>query len=607
MSTSASALALARAVVAHAPTRAGGALLLLLMASATEGLSVLMFVPALELLRETGDLRAGGQILALARAAGITPSFETAIGIAAVLLLVRALCISRRTRTLTRVLADFTDAQRTRLFSSLANARWSRTRHLLAADIEHALTDDVERVEVGVQALLQLAQAGVVLAAYSLLSMLVSPAMTLLVGAMGVLLVVLQRPARRAATVLGERYGAERAEVYRVLGSLAADLKIAKSHGTESTYVDRFGRATDASRRTTLAFASLAADANALFQAAAAVCLAAAMLVGAQGLGLGASQLLLLVLFVARMVPAIAGVQTSLQRLRYGLPGYTRVEALGGELSAVQDRIETGGAPFTLEIGIDLTHVTVTPSPGSSPVLSVSARIPARMLTVIAGPSGAGKTTLVDLVLGLLEPTTGTVRADGRDITSTNARAWRRHTAYVPQDPALFPGSVRANLLLGAPQANEAAIWRTLKLAAADAWVAALPAGLDCRIGPGGVILSGGERQRLALARALLRRPSLLVLDEATSALDPGTEAQVLGALAALRGELTVLAVAHRTAVLAHADHVMILDGGRLVEQGPIGLLLDQPGTRTAQLLRMAASGPRVQPDLVTGHTQAAR
>jgi ATP-binding cassette, subfamily C, bacterial len=564
-----SSAALARAVVAQGPARAAAALGLLVLASATEGLSVLVFVPALELLQSNAGSGLGDGVLRLAHAAGLAPDFETALAVCAMLVLTRALCLSQRTRVLARLLADFTTAQRTRLFAALANARWSHTRQLRHADLEHALTDDVERVHFAAQALLQLVQGLILIAAYAALSLLVSPVMTLLVGAMGAVLLLVQRPARRAAAALGKRYGEERAELYRALGGFVGELKLAKGHGTEAAHVARFADAAHASRETAVRFAGLAADATATFQVAAAACVGIAVLVGARGVGLGATELLMLIVFVARMVPALAGVQTNLQALRYGLPGYARVDALRRALDAAPDLPAVAEAPFTLAREIELDAVRVRHVPGSGDALALSARIPARALTAVTGATGAGKTTLADVVLGLIEPDSGTLRADGRTIDRVNARAWRRHAAYVPQDPPMFSGSVRANLLLGAPGAQEPAIWHALAQAAADTVVARLPDALDTPVGPGGVLLSGGERQRLALARALLRRPRLLVLDEATSALDAATEARVLATLADLRAHMTILVIAHRPAVLEHADWVIVLDAGELVQQGP--------------------------------------
>ena len=198
----------------------------------------------------------------------------------------------------------------------------------------------------------------------------------------------------------------------------------------------------------------------------------------------------------------------------------------------------------------------------------VSLVVPARKITAIAGPSGAGKSTLADLLLGLLEPAGGEVCVDGVPLDASNRHRWRRSVAYVPQDPCLFHDTIRANLRWARPEATEAEMWQALRLAAADGFVAALPEGLDSVAGDRGGRLSGGERQRIALARALMRKPALLVLDEATGQLDAGNERRILATLASLRGRMTVVAVAHRRGLLEGADRIVLLESGRVAAAG---------------------------------------
>ena len=205
---------------------------------------------------------------------------------------------------------------------------------------------------------------------------------------------------------------------------------------------------------------------------------------------------------------------------------------------------------------------------GAAALSGVSLELRAGEITAIAGPSGAGKSTLADVLLGLLEPSAGAVLVDGVAVDDANRRRWRRSCGYVPQDPYLFHDTIRANLVWARPGAGDDALWRALELAAAADFVAGLPLGLDTVVGDRGSRLSGGERQRIALARALAAEPALLVLDEATSQLDADNERLIVETLRSLRGRVTVVAVAHREAVLAAADRVVTLDAGRVVDGG---------------------------------------
>jgi ATP-binding cassette subfamily B protein len=186
----------------------------------------------------------------------------------------------------------------------------------------------------------------------------------------------------------------------------------------------------------------------------------------------------------------------------------------------------------------------------------------------IVGPSGAGKSTIFQLILRFYDPGSGRVLIDGVDLARTDPVEARKRVALVSQDPVVFGASVADNLRYGAPQASEAQLRRAAKLAAADGFIREMPGGYDEVLGERGVTLSGGQRQRLAIARAILKDAPILLLDEATSALDAESEALVQGALDTLMQGRTTLVVAHRLATVLGADRILVLDRGRIVEEG---------------------------------------
>ena len=185
---------------------------------------------------------------------------------------------------------------------------------------------------------------------------------------------------------------------------------------------------------------------------------------------------------------------------------------------------------------------------------------------VAVGQSGAGKTSIVDLVLALHDPSSGRILVDGRPLDGIDREAWRRGIGYVPQELHLLHDTIRRNVTLGDVEIDDAAVVAALDAAGALAFVERLPEGLDATVGEGGAKLSGGQRQRIALARALAKNPRLLILDEATSALDPATGRAIAERVATLKGRMTVIAVTHREEFLDIADRVCRIEAGRIVE-----------------------------------------
>jgi ATP-binding cassette subfamily C protein len=230
------------------------------------------------------------------------------------------------------------------------------------------------------------------------------------------------------------------------------------------------------------------------------------------------------------------------------------------EAEAARERLHSGDDP-SLRQGIELRHVAF--DHGRTPLFQdLSLEIPAGEITALVGPSGAGKTSIADLVAGIVEPRSGDVLLDGVPLAQIDLTHWRQQIGYVPQEPFLLHESIALNVSLGDPQISRADVERALRAAHAWEFVEPLPQGLDTMVGERGASLSGGQRQRVSIARALVHRPWLLVLDEATAALDPESEAAVWQAMKELRGGTTILAISHQQALMEVADRVYRIDNG---------------------------------------------
>lgn len=293
----------------------------------------------------------------------------------------------------------------------------------------------------------------------------------------------------------------------------------------------------------------------------------------------------------AAVLPGLATVMLALQRLNVRLGGFVyhlqqladnrgRLDRLDGLLAAAGDRRRRqGGLPFDgLRRGLVLEAVDLRYDPGQPPALQqVSFAIDRGRVTALVGPSGAGKSSIADLLVGLHDPSGGRILVDGVDLTRLDPLRWRARLGVVSQDIQLPHGTV-AEVIAHGQAADPAAIAAAARRAQAAAFIEALPDGYATLLGEGGHRLSGGQRQRLCLARALLRRPDLLILDEATSALDRDSERLVLDAISAAAGAMTVLVIAHRLSTVRQADRIVVLEAGRVVEQGGHEALLQRGG-----------------------------
>jgi ATP-binding cassette subfamily C protein len=312
--------------------------------------------------------------------------------------------------------------------------------------------------------------------------------------------------------------------------------------------------------------------------------IAAGFFVGIGLAGMELPRVLMLAVLIERAYSALTQGQKRYQKVVVEESAYWALRRSIEEAEAQAERVATGKR-VELRHGIELEDVLVRH--GEHEVFrAATLSIPAGQVTALTGPSGAGKTTLADVVAGLVPADAGCVRIDGVPMDEIDLPAWRRSIGYVPQDPTLLHDTVAMNVTLGETGLTRADVERALREAHAWEFVERLPEGMDAVVGERGLALSGGQRQRISIARALAHRPSLLILDEATTALDPASEAAVLAAVRELRGRTTVLAISHQPALLGVSDRVYHVAEGR-VSARPLALA---PGH---EVVRAAGAGGR--------------
>lgn len=278
------------------------------------------------------------------------------------------------------------------------------------------------------------------------------------------------------------------------------------------------------------------------------------------------------------LVPRIKSITSEALTIIEKLPHFEKVDELIDRSDKSYLAAGTGVFP-SLETDITFQNVRFAYGPGMPDVLNgINLTVTRMQATALVGPSGVGKTTVADLVLRLHDPTDGSVLVNGADLREFTPASWHRRIAVVEQDPFLFHDTVANNIRYGKPEATDDEVREAARQAHAEHFIDALPAGYETVVGQRGITLSGGQRQRIALARAMIRQPDVLVLDEATSALDSESERFIQQAIEAIRHRCTLLIIAHRLSTIATADNIVILEAGRVAEQGAHADLIARGG-----------------------------
>jgi ATP-binding cassette subfamily B protein/subfamily B ATP-binding cassette protein MsbA len=298
--------------------------------------------------------------------------------------------------------------------------------------------------------------------------------------------------------------------------------------------------------------------------------------------------------YLWRLLEPVMQISSSISDTQRGLAAMERVFDVLDKEEEKPDAADAVPAPERVaELRFD--HVGFEYRPGAAVLRDVSLVVPGGSVVALVGASGAGKTTLTDLVARFYDPTSGRILLNGMDLRKIRLKSFRSLLGIVQQEVFLFDGTVRDNIAYGRIQASEAEVVDAAQRANADEFIRRLPQGYDTLIGERGVKLSGGQRQRLSIARALLADPQILILDEATSNLDTESEQLIQASLDELLRDRTTFVIAHRLSTIAHADQILVLDAGAIVERGTHHELL-RSGGRYADMVARQAQRPRAVP-----------
>jgi ATP-binding cassette subfamily C protein len=541
-------------------------LLCLVTASVVEGIGFVSLVPLLLVATDAGGGEASPWLVTadnVAESIGLSLTAGNLIVFFVLTVMLKSVLTFLAMQHVGTAIASFSANLRLQLIRNLFRARWSYLVQHPVGQIANAIGQagqSGKAYQLGATFFAQTIQTAVYLAVAFFVSWRLALAAMVIGAVMAWALHFLVRMARKA----GWRQTQRTRELVTLLVDSLNNIKPLRAMAKEAEFARflerKISSVRKAIRREVVSQQALK-NGNELL---AAVCLGGGFFVAIAIWHVPIVELVVVGVLLKRTSNGIAKIQQLFQQAVAVESPYLEVSAFIADTGHAPER-DLGKRQATLERNCQLDNVSFWH--GDVQILdSVAIDIPAGRVTVLMGASGAGKTTMADIILGLYPPDRGRVLVDGVPLEEIDLTSWRRLVGYVPQDLVLFHDTIQANVALGDRQIGEAQVRRALQMAGAWEFIEALPDGLRTHVGQGGAKLSGGQRQRIALARALVCEPKLLVLDEVTSALDPHTERQICANVRQLAGEVTVLAITHRPALLEIADRCYRVEGGRVEE-----------------------------------------
>lgn len=553
------------------PARSVLMVFLLIVAGLAEGIGVLTLLPVLEAAvgadgeAPSGVTRVFTEVL---ERLGLPNTLGVLLTLIVVTISLKGICRWLAMNQVGYAVANIARDLRLHLIRAVMKARWSHFSGHPTGYFANAISTEAHRASGAYRAACSAMSSVIQVIMYLTVVVLVSWQVALLTLAVGLGVVWVLRYFVAMSRQAGQRQTTLMKSLVRRLTDALPGIKPVKAMAREDKLLPLLERETEglnqAQRRQVLASESMKALQEPILVLVIAVGLFSVLTWGSQPF----SSVLVVVFLFYRVVGRVNLLQMDYQDVTVGESAFWSIRELIENAEA--DREVGSGTlpPPPLEKGVSFRGVAF--AYGDTPVLQdVNLTLPSGRFVALVGPSGAGKTTLADLVAGLHRPQRGEVYLDDLPLAEVDLERWRRQIGYVPQETLLFNDTLFRNVTLGDEEALRADVRWALEAAGAWSFVSRLPQGMDQVIGEKGTKLSGGQRQRISIARALLRRPKLLILDEATTALDPETEAAICRTLRGLREEVTILAISHQPALREVADQVYQVVDGQVRLQAP--------------------------------------
>ncbi|MDQ6421405.1 ABC transporter ATP-binding protein [Paenibacillus sp. LHD-117] len=564
--------------------------------SCLDGIGIYLIVPMLSIIgvfqMNLDDVPLVSTLFELVDSWSIEPTLPVVLAI--YVLIVGGQALLQRSQMVlgSRILQSYVRSLRSETYRGLLLAKWEFFLRKRKSDFHHVMVNELGRVSYGTSLFLQMV-TGIIFTVIQIgLAFWLSPLLTAVVLASGGMLALFSRRFVKKAGHIGDQTSELSQNYFAGINDHFGGIKDIKSNRLERSHIQWFNGMSRQLESNVVQLVRVNSLSQFIYRISSITLIAALVYLALEVFRTPAEQLILVVLIFSRLWPRFIGIQSNFEQLATNLPAFRAMRKLHQEIEQEKEltllESPDGVQPFRLQDGIECrqVHYRYEPKEPAFALRDINVRIPVNRMTAIVGSSGAGKSTLVDMLMGLIGPERGQVLIDGVTLREEKQLlALRGSIGYVAQEPFLFHASIRDNLKLVDPDAEDAELWNALEFSASDEFVRMLPQGLDTVIGDRGIRLSGGERQRIVLARAILKRPSILVLDEATSALDSENERRIQEALERLKGSMTIIVIAHRLSTIRNADQVIVIEQGEVIQQGGYKQLSQEAKGKFKQLL----------------------
>ncbi|MFT4580412.1 MAG: ATP-binding cassette subfamily C protein [Gammaproteobacteria bacterium] len=546
------------------PYRSVMTLMCLLLAGVAEGVGLSSLFPVLELaVPDTGGADASPFAAAVRNSLagfGVQPTLGMLLIVVVGGIVAKAVLVLLANRQVGYAVSSVATELRLSLISALMGARWRYFTTRPAGAIANAFTTEAERASHAFLHGSQVIAASIQIVLYTGIALAISWQATVAALSLGLVSAIaltwLVRAARRAGEQQTELLKTSVAHLADALHAIKPLRAMARERLMDNVLIRETEDLNRAQRGEVFSKEGLKALQEPILVAGLSLGLYAAVTYWSMSV----SYLLMFGVLFGRTLGAIGTAQKEIQKYVTRESAYISLTENINAANAEREPLRNGQTP-SLRHGITLTNIQLTYR--EEPILDdVNLFVPAGKLTTLLGGSGAGKTSIADMMVGLVSPSHGTISIDNVNLNDIDIRRWREMIGYVPQELFLLNESIFTNIALGDPSLSDDDVWLALERVGAKAFVEALPNQLSASVGERGLLLSGGQRQRIALARAIVCSPSLLILDEATASLDPITEYAVAATVAQLRGDMTILAITHQKAFADHADVVYTVQNG---------------------------------------------